>query len=70
MINLIGDKKTKVGEDEESKRNSNEMPKRIRLRSALLVNLRPTTGIQAISYNLPFHFNFILIDDCIMYICL
>uniref|UniRef100_A0A1J3DL02 O-acyltransferase WSD1 n=1 Tax=Noccaea caerulescens TaxID=107243 RepID=A0A1J3DL02_NOCCA len=44
-----GDKKTKVGEDEESKRNSNEMPKRIRLRSALLVNLRPTTGIQDLS---------------------
>ncbi|XP_010426433.1 PREDICTED: O-acyltransferase WSD1 [Camelina sativa] len=40
-----GEKK-KVGKDEESKSNSNDMPKLIRLRSALLVNLRPTTGIQ------------------------
>ncbi|KFK34210.1 hypothetical protein AALP_AA5G115100 [Arabis alpina] len=36
----------KKGGEEESKRNLNVMPKRIRLRSALLVNLRPTTGIQ------------------------
>lgn len=35
------------GNQEESKRNSSEMPKGIRLRAALLVNLRPTTGIQA-----------------------
>ncbi|KAF8104870.1 hypothetical protein N665_0166s0054 [Sinapis alba] len=42
-----GEKKKKiVGEDQEYKSNSNEMPKRIRLRSALLINLRPTTGIQ------------------------
>ncbi|KAL1217269.1 Wax ester synthase/diacylglycerol acyltransferase 6 [Cardamine amara subsp. amara] len=41
-----GETKKKVGEDQESKKNSNNMPKRIRLRSALLVNLRPNTGIQ------------------------
>ncbi|CAN7059929.1 unnamed protein product [Brassica oleracea var. botrytis] len=41
-----GEKKNVVGDDQKSKKNSNEMPKRIRLRSALLVNLRPTTGIQ------------------------
>ncbi|ESQ45618.1 hypothetical protein EUTSA_v10010299mg [Eutrema salsugineum] len=41
-----GQKKKKIGEDQESKRNSNDMPKKIRLRSAILVNLRPTTGIQ------------------------
>ncbi|KFK34209.1 hypothetical protein AALP_AA5G115000 [Arabis alpina] len=42
-----GGKKKKVGEEEvESKRNLNNLPKRIRLRSTLLVNLRPTTGIQ------------------------
>ncbi|KAJ0253758.1 Diacylglycerol O-acyltransferase [Hirschfeldia incana] len=41
-----GEEKKIVGEDQESKRNSNDMPKRIRLRSALLINLRPTTGIQ------------------------
>ncbi|KAG7560195.1 O-acyltransferase WSD1 N-terminal [Arabidopsis thaliana x Arabidopsis arenosa] len=41
-----GEKKKKVGEDQESKKNSTDMPKAIRLRSALLVNLRPNTGIQ------------------------
>ncbi|KAL1197357.1 Wax ester synthase/diacylglycerol acyltransferase 6 [Cardamine amara subsp. amara] len=42
-----GETKKKVGEEDvESKRNSNNMPKRIRLRSAILVNLRPNTGIQ------------------------
>ncbi|XP_006290854.2 O-acyltransferase WSD1 [Capsella rubella] len=41
-----GEKKKIVGEDQESKSNSNGMPKIIRLRSALLVNLRPTNGIQ------------------------
>ncbi|KAG7565002.1 O-acyltransferase WSD1 C-terminal [Arabidopsis suecica] len=41
-----GEKKKKVGEDQESKKNSTNMPKEIRLRSALLVNLRPNTGIQ------------------------
>ncbi|CAH2064728.1 unnamed protein product [Thlaspi arvense] len=45
---IYGEKKKKkiVGEDQESKRNSNDLPKRLRLRSAILVNLRPTTGIQ------------------------
>ncbi|KAF8097713.1 hypothetical protein N665_0283s0017 [Sinapis alba] len=41
-----GEKKKKLGEDQ---RNSNDMPKRVRLRSAILVNLRPTTGIQDLS---------------------
>ncbi|CAH8267979.1 unnamed protein product [Arabidopsis lyrata] len=41
-----GERKKKVGEDKESKKNSTDMPKAIRLRSALLVNLRPNTGIQ------------------------
>ncbi|CAN8254850.1 unnamed protein product [Cochlearia groenlandica] len=37
-------------DEEKSKRNSNDdMPKKIRLRSCLLVNLRPTTGIQDLS---------------------
>lgn len=39
--------KKKAGEQEESNRNSSNMPKGIRLRAALLVNIRPTTGIQA-----------------------
>ncbi|KAG7627848.1 putative transferase [Arabidopsis thaliana] len=38
--------KRRYGEQEESKRNSSNIPKGIRLRAALLVNLRPTTGIQ------------------------
>ncbi|XP_010426427.1 PREDICTED: O-acyltransferase WSD1-like [Camelina sativa] len=38
--------KTKAGEQEESKKNSSNMPKKIRLRAVLLVNIRPTTGIQ------------------------
>lgn len=46
---IIVEKKKKLGEDQ---RNSDHMPKIIRLRSAILVNLRPTTGIQAISYTL------------------
>lgn len=40
------EKKKKLGEDQ---RNSDHMPKIIRLRSAILVNLRPTTGIQDLS---------------------
>lgn len=41
------DEKKKAGEQEESKRNSSNLLKGIRLRGALLVNIRPTTGIQA-----------------------
>ncbi|KAG2329558.1 hypothetical protein Bca52824_000738 [Brassica carinata] len=40
-------KKKIVGDNQEYKSYPNYMPKRIRLRSALLINLRPTTGIQA-----------------------
>ncbi|CAA0385218.1 unnamed protein product [Arabidopsis thaliana] len=36
----------RYGEEETKNRKQKKLPKRIRLRSALLVNLRPTTGIQ------------------------
>ncbi|XP_013624483.1 PREDICTED: O-acyltransferase WSD1-like [Brassica oleracea var. oleracea] len=40
-----GEKEKKAGEHE-SKRNSSNMLKEIRLRACLLVNIRPTTGVQ------------------------
>ena len=44
LLHFAGDSK----KDDESSKTKNNLPKKIRLRSTLLINLRPTAGIQVI----------------------